>query len=313
MDGFEALRQAVLGLAEPVFVVLDGAQFADLPASLAASDLTHRSLYLDRGDNHPERLATAPRMAALPEDRHREAAVDLLREGSGSAGVFWTCPAGGDRLYRHLRRLNRVHVPVLTDADYRDVAGSASPVPSMPDDPTSFPLFRHADANVMAQMKLGLEPETIATLLGPAPGIVFLAGPEWSGLQRISHPDPFGGDRGATLRLRKDEALALAETRLLVFDRSLADALRSARPELDAGEPEAFEREVRRLRRHAVYLHGARSEQHVFDLVDLFLRKGERVSDDAPFREIMARRGWTMERRCQALRRTYPDTASVAA
>lgn len=55
------------GLEAPVFAVLDGPQFHDLPGALFHGDFVSRPLYLDRGDNNPEQVVTAPHMVWLDE------------------------------------------------------------------------------------------------------------------------------------------------------------------------------------------------------------------------------------------------------
>lgn len=57
-----SLEDALLALdykTAPVFAVLDGAQFDNLPQELLLGDFVSRPLYLDRGDNNPEQIVTA--------------------------------------------------------------------------------------------------------------------------------------------------------------------------------------------------------------------------------------------------------------
>lgn len=159
---------------KPFFAVLDGAQFDDLPAELRAERFQTRSLYLDRGDNAPERLVTAPQMVWLGEtgeDRRAPADVvpallDLI--GERTAAVFWQCEAtgdaGGETLYRHLRGLNMVRLP-QPGTTARD---------SGPDTHETV-TFRHADGAALRKVAAALEPRNRARLCGPAERLVFPA------------------------------------------------------------------------------------------------------------------------------------------
>ncbi|MEO0866318.1 MAG: hypothetical protein AAFY39_17465, partial [Pseudomonadota bacterium] len=60
--------ESLCGDGVPVSCVLDGAQFDHLPNQLADRDLPSRSLYLDRGDNHPQRIITAPQVVLLADE-----------------------------------------------------------------------------------------------------------------------------------------------------------------------------------------------------------------------------------------------------
>lgn len=96
----------------------------DLPYSLMRLGLVHRPLYVDRGAQTRDFDQTAPRLVWLDQtadspdwsvDRPCSpqvvAQVLDMPEKNLSAGVFWICAAGGNSLYRHLRRINMVRVP----------------------------------------------------------------------------------------------------------------------------------------------------------------------------------------------------------
>ncbi|PYF07471.1 hypothetical protein C8J30_11722 [Rhodobacter viridis] len=105
--------------ATPVLAVQDGAQFDDLPRALLLGGFDAPALYLDRGDNDPARLITAPQLVWLDErpvrgnGRPPEATLPALLAliENRPAAVFWRCAAGGDALFRHLRGLNMVMIP----------------------------------------------------------------------------------------------------------------------------------------------------------------------------------------------------------
>lgn len=174
----ELLLQGANGAA-PVLAVLDGAQFDDLPTALLLGSFVARALYLDRGDNDPARLITAPQLVWLDERPGRStgrppeetlpALLALLE--NRPAAVFWRCAAGGDALFRHLRGLNMVMIP-------KTAAGL--PPEAAPENDSHAPvIFRHADANVMAQTLPAIDVAEAARLFGPAEAIVFSPDPDW--------------------------------------------------------------------------------------------------------------------------------------
>ncbi|MEO0945435.1 MAG: DUF4123 domain-containing protein [Pseudomonadota bacterium] len=177
----EALKPALLDVdyaAAPVFAVLDGAQFDDLPTALILGDFLSSSLYLDRGDNDPEQVMTAPHMVWLdetpdnPKGRHPEAVIDALNDlvAGKPAVVFWQCAGGADVLFKHLRGINMVMLPktALSEAE-RDF---------VTEDETAA-LFRHADANVLAQVMLSLNQQEAARLFGPTQAVLFQPEEHW--------------------------------------------------------------------------------------------------------------------------------------
>lgn len=177
----ELLIQAKL----PVFAVLDGAKFDDLPYALMRLDLANRPLYSDRGSQTRDFDQTSPRLVWLDRGMDgRTGAVEgpcspyvlgqvmQLVKYDMSAASFWVCGAGSDSLYRHLRRINMVRVPT-----------SSLPTDSRPreDNPEwQTMLFRHADGNVLAQVVQCLSDRAKAHFLGPAQAVHFAPDPIWS-------------------------------------------------------------------------------------------------------------------------------------
>ncbi|WP_345774875.1 DUF4123 domain-containing protein [Rhizobium sp. K102] len=101
------LRKAVDEMNGPVVVVLDGGAFDDLPDALASEAISCRSLFLEgvpldfrrAGPWMAEALSASMRSHVEWLDTHHNCAV------------YWSCPAGPDALYRHLRTLNEVMIP----------------------------------------------------------------------------------------------------------------------------------------------------------------------------------------------------------
>lgn len=192
------LKPIIMDVETSVFAVLDGAQFDDLPNALFDGDFTHRPLYLDRGNGTADQLRTAPQLVWLDRDQrnHRhdadhndgrpllpvlERLIDLVEDRP--AVVFWVCEAGGEALYRHLRGINKILLP--TDAcmkggkSYeRKALSSTGDEPS--DTDYEMVLYRHCDANVMAQVLPALTLSNMARVLGPASQILCSPDDVWA-------------------------------------------------------------------------------------------------------------------------------------
>lgn len=152
-----------------VFAVVDGAHFDDLPSEIRAFGLTSRALYHDAAD--AAGIAAGPHLVPVPDDTAIDNVVAFV--GDRPAAVFWSWPDGEDALYRHLRKLNRVEIPLDT--------GAYGPEEFEP------VLFRHADPNVLAAVLPILELEQFGELLGAARGLVMVA-PDLGGLKIVPRP-----------------------------------------------------------------------------------------------------------------------------
>ncbi|AUH34180.1 DUF4123 domain-containing protein [Paracoccus tegillarcae] len=184
-----SLEEALLSLdhkSAPVFAVLDGAQFDNLPQELLLGDFVSRPLYLDRGENNPDQIITAPHMVWLderPEKVTGRAPKDTIPAllaliVNRPAAVFWQCPDGADALYKHLRGINMVMIPkeFAPPADFArldDEQLGQSPSHEAV-------LFRHADANVIAQTLPAMDAAEMARFYGPATHLFFASDPDWA-------------------------------------------------------------------------------------------------------------------------------------
>ncbi len=181
MVDLKALRTEIEALEHPVFAVLDGAQFDNLPDALFDSDFVHKPLYLDRGGQGQDFELTAPQLVWLDRDankapQHEDApAPDILNTlfdliDDKPAAVFWECPTGSQALYRHLRGINMVMIPrsALPKEEQPHVEEEHVPM-----------LFRHADANVMAQVFRNISYQLARRLFGPAKLIAFAPEEYW--------------------------------------------------------------------------------------------------------------------------------------
>lgn len=188
-----SLEQALLALdhkSAPVFAVLDGAQFDNLPQELLLGDFVSRPLYLDRGDNNPEQIITAPQMVWLDERPEKptgrgpqQAIPDLLALiANRPAAVFWQCPDGADALYRHLRGINMVRYPKGAIDDLEEAKSVVTGETRSPETPDThiLVLFRHADANVIAQISSTMDALETARFYGPTSRLLFSPDPDWA-------------------------------------------------------------------------------------------------------------------------------------
>lgn len=206
MANLDNLREVLGRVQNPLFAVIDGAQFPDLPSALFDEDLHHRSLYRDAADAGYDHERAAPQLVWLDRQRGvapikagglpNPAVIErLLNLVKGKhACVFWECNAGGERLYRHLRTINMVLFPNQADVDPgKDYEADPRPAAQRPAPKVGElrrVLLRHADSNVMAQVVPTLYEQQYLRLLGPANGIIFLPDEEWGpGVMRASRQD----------------------------------------------------------------------------------------------------------------------------
>ncbi|MGL4236464.1 hypothetical protein [Tabrizicola sp.] len=250
MTHIDDIRTVLLGLDPkdgPLFAVLDGAKFDNLPNELVLGKFISRPLYLDRGNNNPEQVITAPQMVSLdelaemaigrPRDKTIDAIFDLI--GDRTAAVFWQCPGGADALYRHLRGINMVSIPKWAAEDKIEESEADAEEPPEEQDESQdnshrLVLFRHADPNVLAQVVPGLSAEELARLMGPAQRLIFAPDPIWSadgGAVSVNiKPEGIVPPPG-NLRL-SDRALDSVEDAQLVASRTrVTDYLRTTAPE----------------------------------------------------------------------------------
>lgn len=248
------LRESLLKFEEPVFAVLDGAQFDDLPSELFNGDFAHQSLYKNDGVDNRDRVRTTPQLVWLdrkrvsttkqdeieaptqPDDKPDPTILDRLIAliGERPAAVFWACPQGGDALYRHLRTINMVLFPRYAASDlgesYEANSLSASdndegkPLETRDHD---LVLFRHADANVIAQVLPALDASQFARLFGPASTILFVPDRDWGGgAKQAIKPDDLPKPPSGPLKLNTETVQRIESHRLFASRRHRMDYVR---------------------------------------------------------------------------------------
>ena len=208
----------------PLFAVVDGAQFDDLPAALFDGAFVARPLYKPQPSRPAAHIITAPHLVALRErDEKRdgrtfEATLQALLSvlDNKPAAVFWQCSEGFETLYQHLRTVGRIMIPSA------DVPGPEAQTRMDEGQSHSMVAFRHADANVMSQTIRAMTEREASRLFGPAQTILFEPDAEWSDgrpwfqITREAHwPDPMPGT--LTLGVR-----TMARMRALREDRFLS-------------------------------------------------------------------------------------------
>lgn len=248
----------------PVYAVLDGAHFENLPQQLLIGGFVSRPLYLDRGDNDPQRVQTSPHLVWIDEREmslmgRRPALVTLellALIGDRAGAVFWQCPTGGEALYRHLRGINMVLIPAdaagtddpvaeveaggddLVDAsDEADAMIAPEPDdgkdPQTGNDTHSMVLFRHADANVITQLLASMSPDEKARFLGPASLVFASPDPEWSNGTPIAYhrATPGGAVYRGPLRLSETTLAGIEDSQLKASRSTIATYLQKVAPD----------------------------------------------------------------------------------
>ena len=175
------------------------------------------------------------------------------------AVVFWV----GDRslseetIYRHLRGINRVVVPLEREA----LAGSGVSVPAEAGemslaavdaqeealaaadfagrrDRGEVVVFRHADPNVIMQVFPALSPEQVVRLMGPAEEVYFAPDEAWGGnIKRGRRPVDIVA-QGGMLRLTPGNIEAISASRMLAARRRRVEAFQRSAPHLLQGMDE---------------------------------------------------------------------------
>lgn len=131
------------------FALIDGVHFEKLPTQLAERDLKGQPLYLEGPDR--DAVDSGPFLVDAATPAKLAAVLALVR--SKPAVVFWSWGGGQPSLYRHLRSLTMVEIPL---------SGDPEPV-----------LFRLADPRALALVLPVLTLEQLARFTGAASQVVF--------------------------------------------------------------------------------------------------------------------------------------------
>jgi hypothetical protein len=195
-DVARTLRVVLEQAPKPLFAVLDGALFDDLPGDLTKAGFSCRSLFLDSTDIELERAG--PWLLALDDQRALDH-VHALAIAQPCA-VFWSCAEGEAVLWRHLRTLNEALIPLGGEVSEQIDPQSAY----------QRVLFRHWDPNVLAALMPVLNAPQFARVLGPASNVVINA-PDYGGLRRIPRPEDLPAAPPGPLKISPDQMEALTD------------------------------------------------------------------------------------------------------
>lgn len=191
------VQSALKALPGDVFAVIDGAQFNDLPSSLAGASLAFDPLFLE--GVHPSSRATGPHLVALPEDSDIDLLLGVLQ--NRSAAVFWSWPGGQDALFRHLRGLNMVQIPCTPLVDTPN---------NLQRDNVETVFFRHYDPNVLVALWPLLDAAQMSRLLGAAQALVVDA-QDFASRGKLSRPGALPLASAGMLRLSDEQYEALSD------------------------------------------------------------------------------------------------------
>ncbi|MFC2253948.1 DUF4123 domain-containing protein [Labrys portucalensis] len=220
----ETLRQALDKMPRPLFAVLDGGLFDDLPGDLSSKNIVCRSLFLDHADKDIE--LAGPWLVPLADDEALGHVVGLAI--TQPCAVFWSCPDGDMALWHHLRTINEILIPAEAAAGKVITAKLSGNFKRV--------LFRHWDPNVLAQTLPAFDLMQFQRLLGPASEALFLPRGEWGNriirASRSSSAEP--SPRGA-LRLGHETIKAIEEKRNDALVRRRMIYLREVAPDQTLG------------------------------------------------------------------------------
>lgn len=191
-ESAQRLRQTVDEMGGPVSVVLDGGAFDDLPDALASQAIASRSLFLE---GVPADFRRAGPWLSEVTSASMRAHVEWL-DTHHNCAVYWSCPSGPGALYRHLRTLNEVMIPVENAEDGSQAEAAKQRYERV--------LFRHWDPNVLGAVLPILTRSQFARFLGPADGIAF-NGPDFGGVRRVRKAENMPDAAIGPLRLEPEQ------------------------------------------------------------------------------------------------------------
>ncbi len=221
----ELTREAVGAMTGRVSVVLDGGAFDNLPRLLQEEGISARSLFLE-GASADFRLS-GPWLVDLGTEPVRPYISWL--DSKHACAVYWSCPSPNDDLYRHLRTINEVLIPL-------EEAESNLPVPSSQYERV---LFRHWDPNVLGALLPILTRPQLARFLGPADSVVLNA-PDYGGVKRVKAPADMPAAPFGPLRIERDQMEKLKAAMLHSSRLRIARFLKANTPPYFSGVDDNF-------------------------------------------------------------------------
>jgi hypothetical protein len=217
----------------PLFAVVNGAQYGDLPNLLRIQGPTGRSLFLDHADAEIE--AASGWLVPLDGGYDLKKLLEVSDEDCSSL-VLWSCPLGETALHRHLRTINIVQIPqdAIPGDEPAKAADNADPeAESLAKPAFGSVLFRHYDPDVMASLLPLLDEGQFARIFGPATHILMYSGGH-GGLRSAPRPEGLPIAPRGPLQISEEQIedleLAMTEAR----DARIGVYLRSFAPDAAA-------------------------------------------------------------------------------
>jgi hypothetical protein len=216
----QTLAATLNRMEQPLFAVLDGALFDDLPSILQQAELKHRSLFIKPEDREFERAG--PWLVALVDSSARTI-VETLALAQPCA-VFWSCAEGEEVLWRHLRSINEILIP---DVRYSQAEANGRLVHERV-------LFRHWDPNALSRMLRQLDARQYSRLFGPAQSILMNA-PAEGGILRSIKPQDYTRTPTGPLTIRAEQLEALDAQSRTTYCAKMSSILKQMAPQETSG------------------------------------------------------------------------------
>jgi len=212
-----------------------------------------------------------------------------------SAVVFWIGDqtADWDRLYYHLRRLNRIWIPkTYAEPLVTNEIAQAAPTPYGDFRPEhfDFAVFRHAHADTLAQILPALDASKRLRFMGEFQQILFCPKEPWAkDILAMDKPQNTAANEHVPLFLPLGAMQALEETRLRACDRQYADLLLQnyLLQVVGMGEDILLEK-VRRYNRLGYYKHHFRHAHHLYHYSAIHILYEDELAHDEAAKRLIA-------------------------
>ncbi len=218
----------VLDMPKPIFAVVDGGRYGDLPRQLDHMGLSGRSLFLEHADVEVERAGGW----LVPVDGKEDLYCLYSLSGEMDSMVFWSCPSGEDALHRHLRTINMVMIPSDAIPGYEPLPAKEDGVSLAASEESV--LFRHWDPSVLVALLPLLDEAQFARLFGPASHIMMYA-PDYGGSRSAPRPEALPIAPRGPLRIDPLQIAELQQVRSDASHMRIAQFLRDNDPQATAG------------------------------------------------------------------------------
>ncbi len=219
-DAEMSILEGYRKMPQPVYAVMDGASFFDLPKTLGDEGIYSRSLFLEHGDEDIARAAGW--LVPIDDETLLRTLLNLPKAVHSMA--LWSSSAGEDKLFRHLRSINIILIPddeePLTESG-QEPGGTSQGEQSV--------LFRHYDPEVLNSVVPLLRNEQFIRLMGPCDQVMWYSS-EYGGRRRAVKPESDAVAPRGLLRLSVDQIEELEANRKSSSQMKIARFLRQTEP-----------------------------------------------------------------------------------